>query len=93
MGTKYCLLDATSKDVPSQADYLLCSDESVDNVVHLRAQTVVTEYSELIEPGMVDEASIAQPVDRILGVVWIRDDGKNQADLQNTKISSTKRLF
>lgn len=92
MDTKYCLRDATSENVPSQANYLLCSGENVDNVVQLGAQTLVPEYSELIEPGMVDEASIAQPVDRVLGVFWIRNDGNNHADLQYIRISSTKRL-
>jgi hypothetical protein len=81
LGTKYCLRDATSENVPSQADYLLCPDENVDNVVQLGAQTLVPKYSELVEPGMVDEASIAQPVDRVLGVFWIRNDGNNHADL------------
>lgn len=92
LDTKYCLRDAAGENVPSQADNLLCSGESVDNVVHLRAQTRVPEYGELIEPGMVDEAGVAQPVDRELGMIRIRDDGSNYADLQYTRISSTKRL-
>ncbi len=91
MDTKYCLRDSTCEDVPSQADYLLCSGENVDNVVHLGAQTLVPEYGELVEPGMVDETSIAQPVDRVLRVIRIRDDRYNHANLQYTRISPAKR--
>ena len=92
LDTKYCLCDATSENVSSEADHLLCSSESVDNVVHLGAQTRVPKYGELIEPGMVDEAGVAQPVDRELGMFRIRDNGSNHADLKYTRISSTKRL-
>jgi hypothetical protein len=53
----------------------------VDNIVQLGAQTLVPKYSELIEPGMIDEASIVQPVDRVLRAFWIRDDSNNHADL------------
>jgi hypothetical protein len=84
LDTKYCLLDATGEHVPSQADYLLRSGESVDNIVQLGAQTLVPEHGELVEPRVVDEAGIAQPVDRELGVVRIRDDGSNHANLQYT---------
>jgi hypothetical protein len=82
LDTKYRLVDATGEYVPCQADYLLRSGESVDNIVQLGAQTLVPEYGELVEPRVVDEAGIAQPVDRELGVVRIGDDGSNHANLQ-----------
>jgi len=37
--------------------------------------------SEFIQPGVIDEASIAEPVDRILRMVGIRIDCHNGADL------------
>ena len=63
----------------------------MDNVVHLGAQTVVPEYGELVEPWVVDEAGIAQPVDRELGVIRIRDNGSNNANLQYTGVGGQPR--
>ena len=45
---------------------------------------VATEYSEFIQQGVIDEARIARPVavDRILGMVGIRDDCRTDTDLR-----------
>jgi hypothetical protein len=92
MDAKYGLVDATGEHGPRQADYLLRSGEGVDNVVQLGAQAFVPKDGELVEPRLVDEAGIAQPVDRELGVIRIRDDGSDNANLQYTGIGiSTMR--
>lgn len=92
MDTKYGLVDATGEHVPRQADYLLRSGEGVDNVVQLGTQAFVPLDGELVEPRLVDEAGIAQPVDRELRVIRIRDDGSDNANLQYTGIGvSTMR--
>jgi hypothetical protein len=78
---EHSLSDATGEYVPSEADHLLGSRESVDHIVHLGSQARIIEYSELVEPGMVDEAGVAQPVNRELGMVRIWDDGSNHANL------------
>jgi hypothetical protein len=79
------LPDATCEHVPGEADHLLGPGEGVDDVVELRAQTLVSEHGELVEPRVVDEAGIAQPVDRELGVIRIRDDGSNHANLNGSR--------
>jgi hypothetical protein len=68
------LPDATCEYVSGEADHLLRPCERVDNVVHLRAQVRVAEHGELIEPGVVYEASVAQPVDGEFGVIRIGYD-------------------
>jgi len=56
------LLDATGEHIPSEAGHLLRPGEGVDDVVELRAQTLVSENGELVEPRVVDEAGVTQPI-------------------------------
>ena len=72
---KHGLIYATIKYISGDADHLLRPCERVDNVVHLRAQARVALHGELIDPGVVDEASVAQPVDGVFGVSRIWDYG------------------
>ena len=85
MDTKYSLVYPTGVHVTSQADYLLRSGEGMDNIVQLGAKALVPEDGELVEPRVVDEAGIAQPVDREFGVIRIRDDGRNNTNLRTTR--------
>jgi hypothetical protein len=78
---EHSLPEATSVYVPSEADHLLCSCKSMDHIVQLGPQARIIEHGELVEPGVVDEASVAQPVNRELGVVGIWNDGCNYTDL------------
>ncbi len=41
---------------------LLRPDKSIDGVVELRVQTLVSKNGELAEPQVVDEAGITQPI-------------------------------
>jgi hypothetical protein len=75
------LPNTTGVYIPGEADHLQGSRESVDYIVHLGPQAIVIEYGELVEPGVVDEAGIAKPVNGELGVVWIWNDGCDDADL------------
>jgi hypothetical protein len=81
MDIEHGLLNAASVNISGEADHLLGPDERVCQVVRRGAKTCVAEYSEFIQPGVIDEASIAQPVDRKLGMVGIRDDCRNDTDL------------
>lgn len=87
------LTDATCEHVPGEADHLLGPGEGVDDVIELWAQTLVSEHGELVEPWVVDEAGIAQPVDRELGVLRIRDDCSNHADLKGSKRNQRHNQF
>ena len=57
------LLNATSVNISGEADHLLSSDEGVCQVIRHGAKTCVAEYGEFIQPGVINEASITQPVD------------------------------
>jgi len=82
LDVEHGLLDATAEHVSCEADYLLRTDERVRQVIRHRAQALVAEHGELIEPRVVNEAGIAQPIHRELRVERIRDDRRNDADLQ-----------
>jgi hypothetical protein len=82
MDIEHGLLNATSVNISSEADHLLGPDERVCQVIRHGAKTCVAEYGEFIQPGVIDEASIAQPVDRKFGMVGIRDDGRDDTDLR-----------
>ena len=69
------LLDTTCEYISSKADHLLRPRERVDDVVHLRAQARIVEHGELVEPRVVDETSVAQPVDGEFGVFGIGYNG------------------
>ena len=84
MEVKHGLLDATCEYISREANYLLRSRERVDDVVHLRAQAFIIENSKLVKPWVVDEVRIAQPEDRVFGMIWIWDDGCNHANLEAT---------
>ena len=84
MEVKNGLLDATCEYISREAHYLLCSRERVDDVVHLRAQACVVEDSKFVKPWVVDEVRIAQPEDRVFGMIWIWDDGCNYTNLEAT---------
>ena len=77
--------NATCKYVSGKADHLLRPCKRVDNVLHLWAHARVVEYGEFIEPRVVDEASVAQPVDGEFGVLRIWYDSQNYANLEATK--------
>ena len=82
MNIKHGLLDATCVHVSSEADHLLCPDERMCQVVCHGAKACVAKYGQFVQPRVIYEAGIAQPVDRILGVVGIRDDRCNDTDLR-----------
>jgi hypothetical protein len=85
LDVEHGLLDTTCEHVPGEADYLLGPSKDVDDVVELRAQTLVSEHGELVEPWVVDKASITQPINRKLGMVRIRNDSNNHANLKESK--------
>ena len=82
MDVEHGLLDATSVHVSSEADNLLGPDQRVRQVICHGAKACVAEHSEFVQPGVIDKASVAQPVDRELGVIRIRDDRRNDTDLR-----------
>jgi hypothetical protein len=49
--------------ISGEADHLLSPDERVCHVVRHGAKACVAEHSEFVQPGVIDEASVAQPVD------------------------------
>jgi hypothetical protein len=82
MDIEHGLLNATSVNISGEADHLLGPDERMCQIIRHGAKACVAEYGEFIQPGVIDEASIAQPIDRILGMVGIRDDCRNDTDLR-----------
>jgi hypothetical protein len=83
------LLDTATEHVSGEADHLLGPNESVCHVIRYGAKAFVTEHSKLVQPGMIDEACIAQPVDRELWVVGVWDDCCNDAGLEKEWLSYT----
>ena len=69
------LLETACKYVSGEAGHLLRPRQCVDDVVQLRAQARVVEHGELVEPGVVDKASVAQPVDGEFGVIGVGYNG------------------
>jgi hypothetical protein len=66
------LLNAAGVNISGEADRLLGPGECVCPVIRHGAKTCVAEYNEFIQPGVIDEARIAQPVERIpAGMVGI----------------------
>jgi hypothetical protein len=63
MNIEHGLLDTTSIDISGEADHLLGTDERVCQVICHGAKACVAEHGEFVQPGMIDEASVAQPVD------------------------------
>jgi hypothetical protein len=82
MNKEHGLLDTTSEYVSGEADHFLCPDERVRQVVRHGAKACVAKHGQFVQPRVVYEASVAQPVDRELGVVGIRDDRCNDANLR-----------
>jgi len=76
------LRDATGEYVSGEADYLLGPDERVRQVIRHGTETFVSEHGEFVQPWVIDEARVAQPVDRELWVVGIWDDRRNDANLR-----------
>jgi hypothetical protein len=61
---------------------LLGLDERVRHVIRHGTETFVSEQGEFVQPWVIDEARVAQPVDRELWVVGIWDDRRNDANLR-----------
>ena len=82
MDVPNCFLDTAGEHVSGEADHLLGSDECVCHVISHGTKAFITEHSKLVQPGMIDETRIAQPVDRELWVVGVWDNCRNDAWLR-----------
>ena len=82
LDVEHGLLDATGEHISCETDHLLGPDERVCQVIRHGAKAGVAEHGEFVQPWVVDEASVAQPIDRELGVIGIRDDCRNDTDLR-----------
>jgi hypothetical protein len=60
---------------------LLAPDERMCQVIRHGAKACIAEHGEFVQPGMIDETSVAQPIDRELGMVGIRNNCRNDTDL------------
>ena len=65
------LLETACEYVSGKTGHLLRPCQRVDDVVHLRAKARGVEHGELVNPGEVDVASPAQPVDGVFGDIRI----------------------
>ena len=72
---EHSFLETACEYVSCEAGHLLCPSQRVDDVVHLRPKARVVEHGELIEPGVVDEASVAQPENGVFGMLGIGYNG------------------
>jgi hypothetical protein len=75
------LFDSTRHHVSGETDDLLGPDERVREVICHGTKAFVAKNCEFVQPWVIDEARVAQPIDRELRVVGIWDDGRNDSDL------------
>lgn len=75
------LFDSTRQHVSGETDHLLGPDERVREVICHGTKAFVAKHGEFVQPWVIDEARVAQPIDRELGMVGIRNDSRNDSDL------------
>lgn len=75
------LFDSTRQHVSGETDHLLGPDERVREVICNGTEAFVAKHGEFVQPWVIDEARVAQPIDRELGMIGIRDDSRNDSDL------------
>jgi hypothetical protein len=86
---KQGLFQSTCKNVSGWIIHVLSPNENIHEVVNNVAEgdIGVASYLEFSEPSVISEASIAEPVDQIVGAAFLWDKSYHNARLEKVEIS------
>ena len=79
--------ESSSEDISSEVCGVLSLDDGMNCVIHKRAEKLVAGDNEPIEPEMPDESSIAEPEQRPIRKIRVRQEGENNTRLSKVKIN------